>query len=251
MKTLTRFSLRAALGTAAIAWLLWPSFAGAERMTLRDSIDLSLKQSVLLHAAQEGVRGAEAQKREAFTGFLPKFSTSYSYTRWNRDPYLVFPGIPPLIPSGTLTVGTKDNYNWNVEARQPVFAEARYRRPTMRSLIGADIARLDEAAAVQDLVLEVKVAYFGILKAGRILVVAKQSVERLTAHRDAARDYHEAGIIPRNDLLQAEVELANGQQFLLRAENGVEPRQIEVQHRPQTPPRRPRRNRGHPERPPL
>jgi outer membrane protein TolC len=91
-------------------------------LSLEESIDIALKQSVLIHAAKEGVRGAEAQQKEAFTGFLPKLSTSYSYTRYNRDPYMVFPGIPPLVPAGNLTVGTKDNYNWILEARQPLFA---------------------------------------------------------------------------------------------------------------------------------
>jgi len=90
-------------------------------MSLPESIDLALKQSVILHAAKEGIRGAEAQRKEAFTGFLPKFSASYSYTRYNRDPYLAFPGIPPVIPPANLTVGTKDNYNWIIEARQPLF----------------------------------------------------------------------------------------------------------------------------------
>ncbi len=41
-------------------------------LSLSDSIDLALKQSVLIHSAQEGVRGAEAQMKEAFTGFLPE-----------------------------------------------------------------------------------------------------------------------------------------------------------------------------------
>ncbi|MBU0651411.1 MAG: hypothetical protein KKG96_00830, partial [Proteobacteria bacterium] len=49
-------------------------------LSLSESIDLALKRSVLIHAAREGVKGAEAQRKEAFTGFLPKFSTSYSYT---------------------------------------------------------------------------------------------------------------------------------------------------------------------------
>ncbi|MCX5835410.1 MAG: hypothetical protein NTX62_00235, partial [Deltaproteobacteria bacterium] len=49
-------------------------------LTLQDSIDLALKQSVIIHSAREGVTGAEAQKQEAFTGFLPKLSTSYNYT---------------------------------------------------------------------------------------------------------------------------------------------------------------------------
>ncbi len=52
--------------------------------------------------------------------------------------------------------------------------------------------------------------------------MAKQSLERLTAHRDTAQGFYDVGIIPRNDLLYAEVELANGRQFLVRAENGVE-----------------------------
>ena len=191
-------------------------------LSLSESIDLALKRSVLIHAAREGVQGAEAQKREAFTGFLPKFSTSYSYTRYNQDPYLAFPGIPPAIPPANLTVGTKDNYNWILEARQPLFAGGALLANYEASRIGADIARLDEASTVQDLVLEVKVAYFNILKAGRILAVAKQSLEQLQAHRDTAQSFYDQGLIPRNDLLQAEVELANGRQFLLRAKNGLE-----------------------------
>jgi outer membrane protein TolC len=194
----------------------------AKPLSLSESIDLALKQSVLIHAAREGVQGAEAQRKEAFTGFLPKLSTSYSYTRYNRDPYLAFPGIPPVIPPANLTVGTKDNYNWILEARQPLFTGGALLANYETSRIGADIARLDEAATVQDLVLEVKVAYFNILKAGRILAVAKQSLDQLQAHRDTAQSFYDQGLIPRNDLLQAEVELANGRQLLLRAENGLE-----------------------------
>jgi outer membrane protein TolC len=194
----------------------------AKPLSLSESIDLALKQSVLIHAAREGVQGAEAQRKEAFTGFLPKLSTSYSYTRYNRDPYLAFPGIPPVIPPANLTVGTKDNYNWILEARQPLFTGGALLANYETSRIGADIARLDEASTVQDLVLEVKVAYFNILKAGRILAVAKQSLEQLQVHRDTAQSFYDQGLIPRNDLLQAEVELANGRQFLLRSENGLE-----------------------------
>ena len=68
-------------------------------LSLAESIDTALKQSVLIHAAKEGIRGAEAQQKEAFTGFLPKFSTSYSYTRLNEDPYFVFPGCASSDPS--------------------------------------------------------------------------------------------------------------------------------------------------------
>lgn len=198
-------------------------------MTLQESIELALKQSVMIHAAREGVKGAEAQQKEAFTGFLPRFSTSYSYTRLNKEPTFTFPGasltIPPgltaTMPSMTFPAGTRDNYNWNVEMRQPVYAGGAIRANYETGRLGTEIARTEEAASVQDLVLEVKIAYFNILKAGRILAVAGQSLERLKAHRDTAQAFFDVGVIPKNDLLFAEVELANGHQFHLRAENGV------------------------------
>ena len=121
-----------------------------------------------------------------------------------------------------MKTGTKDNYNWNVEARQPLFAGGGILANYEVSRLAAEIARMEEAATVQDLVPEVKVSYFNILKAARILAVAKQSVEQLKAHRDTAQGFFDVGLIPRNDLLYAEVELANGRQFLLRAENSVE-----------------------------
>jgi outer membrane protein len=204
---------------------------GVPAMSLPESIGIALKQSVLLHAAKEGVKGAEAQRKEAFTGFLPRFSTSYSYTRLNADPSVTSPGSSLTLPApiGTVTIppstyqaGTKDNYSWNVEARQPLFAGGGILASYEASRLGTDIARFEEAAAVQDLVQEVKIAYFNILKAGRILHVAGQSLDRLAAHRDVARAFYDVGVIPKNDLLYAEVELANGRQFLVRAENGVE-----------------------------
>lgn len=200
-------------------------------LSLSESIDIALKRSLLVHAAREGIRVAEAQRKEAFTGFLPKFSTSYSYTRLNQDPSITSPGssltLPaPIgavaIPPSTYQAGTRDNYSWNVEARQPLFAGGGILANYEASRIATEILRLEETATVQDLVQEVKIAYFNILKAGRIQTVAMQSLERLTAHRDTAQGFYDVGIIPRNDLLYAEVELANGRQFLVRAENGLE-----------------------------
>ena len=59
-----------------------------EPLTLESSIDIALGNSIALNIAKEGLNNATAQKREAITGFLPKFSTSYSYTRLNEEPIL-------------------------------------------------------------------------------------------------------------------------------------------------------------------
>ena len=48
---------------------------------------------------------------------------------------------------------------------------------------------------------------------------ARQSVLRLQSHSKDAKAFYEAGLIPKNDMLQSEVELAQGEQNLVDAEN--------------------------------
>jgi len=205
------------------------SFTGmaGTTLTLEESIDIALKNSIVLNMAREGSKGAVAQKNEAMTGFLPKFSTSYNYTRLNEEPFTRFQGIRsgrPLSFMNGLEVpmGTKDNFNWVIEARQPLFAGGGIWANYQASRIGEDIARQEETAKYQDVVQEVKVAYFNVLRAQKIQEAANQSVEMLKAHRDVAENYFHVGMIPKNDLLYAEVELANGRQAQVRAQNAVD-----------------------------
>jgi outer membrane protein TolC len=203
-----------------------PDFALAQGpLTLEESIDIALKNSFIIHSAKEGVKAATAQRREALTGFLPKFNTSYNYTRLNEAPFSRFIGLPApfsALNGIELPVGTKDNYNWTIEARQPLFTGGGLIANYQASKIGEDAARIEESARYQDIVQDVKIAYYNILSARKIMETARQSVAMLIAHRNVAEDYFKAGLIPKNDLLHAEVELANGKQALVKAQNAVE-----------------------------
>jgi len=195
---------------------------GDSLLTLQESIDLALERSVIIHSAREGIAGAEAQKKESFTGFLPRLSTSYNYTRLNEEPTFLFPGAPPLIPQTVMKTGTQDNYTWSLEARQPLFAGGSILANYEASRIGVDVARMEERSAVLDIVQDVRISYFQVIKAEKLREVAQQSVRQLESHRDIAQNFFDVGLIPRNDLLHAEVELANGRQFLVRSENALE-----------------------------
>lgn len=208
-----------------------PPGKSPDKFTLESSIDLALNQSMVIQAAKEGVKGAEAQKKEAFTGFLPKLSTSYSYMRLNDAPWVNMPPTTinaPFLPGpmsttgGPITMGTQDNYSWAMEVRQPIFAGGSIAANYQANKKGEDIARIDESATTQNIVEEVKAAYFHILKTQKILEVARQAVEQLKSHRNEAQNFFDVGLIPKNDLLQSEVQLANGEHNLVKAENNVE-----------------------------
>lgn len=216
-------SIRSAIFAGIVGVLVVAAIAGAQQgaapMTLEESMAIALRQNVAIQSAREGVLASEARRSEAFTGFLPKLSTSYNYTHNDPAPYI---NQPPPAAISTLTVGTQDNYTWSLDAKQALFTGGRVKANYDIQRLGVDASRKEELGAVQDIVLEVKRAYFTILKAKRLVGVAKQSVEQLTAQRDLAKNFYEVGLVPRNDYLQAEVRLADGVQSLIRAENGLE-----------------------------
>lgn len=191
-------------------------------LTLEESIAIATRQSLGILSAQEGLTAAEALRAEAFTAFLPKFSTSYTYTLLNRDPHSYFQGFPPLVEPGYMIVGTRDNYTWAFDVRQPLFAGGALRENYAFSRLGVDIADFETQARTRDTILRVKTAYFSLLKAERVLEVARQSENLLKAHLANTQGFYDVQMIARNDLLRADVELANGRKYALQAANAVE-----------------------------
>jgi outer membrane protein TolC len=72
-----------------------------------------------------------------------------------------------------------------------------------------------------DLALKVKQAYFDILIADRAVDVAEKDVTSRESNVNVVRSFYKVGMSPVNDLLKAEVELANTQQNLIKARNGA------------------------------
>jgi len=208
-----------------LAVLVFSSGAGAleeaAHLTLKESIDLALTRSLAISSAREGVRGAESARKEARTSFLPTLNANYSYTRLNETPETSV--FDPLIPGyRRIQAGTRDNYVWGFEVMQPLFTGGSIANAYKIAKLGVDVSRALQSTTAQDIVLQVKDGYFNILKAERVLEVARQSVAQLRAHRDIAQSFFDVGIIPKNDLLYAEVELAGGMQNLVAAENALE-----------------------------
>jgi outer membrane protein len=72
----------------------YPVFA-EQPLTLDACMAIALKNSNVINIAKEGVKGATAQKKEAFSVFLPKLNTSYSYTRLSEAPFIRTGELPP------------------------------------------------------------------------------------------------------------------------------------------------------------
>ncbi|MGZ3567790.1 MAG: TolC family protein, partial [Thermodesulfobacteriota bacterium] len=87
--------------------------------------------------------------------------------------------------------------------------------------IGVDLSRETVETVKRDLVLQVRVGYFTILRAEKFLAVAEQQVKNFEAQLEVTKAFFDVGIVPKNDVLLAEVNLANAKQQQVKAGNDL------------------------------
>jgi outer membrane protein TolC len=184
-------------------------------LSLDEAIGIALSDSTMISEAASKYSAAVEEKRSALADFLPKLSTSYSYTRFDDQPYMVFDNMK-------IPFMTTDYYHWNLTAVQPIFAGyALYTRYQMAKL-NIDLKEVEKQLAILDVTKSIKTVYFNILMAKKVLMVADDAVENLEAHVRDAEQFYKHDVIPYNDLLQAQVALANAVQNREKARSAVE-----------------------------
>ncbi len=182
-----------------------------EMFTLESSIRTALEKSTVIQSALQGVLTAKEREDGQFTEFLPKFSAGYSYTRRDEERTI-----------GNFVLSPQDIYEFSATVNQPIFRGFDLIEKYRVAGLELDVSQFVLEQTRQDIILRAKEAYFGILRAERLLRVAEDAVTRLAAHAKVARNFYDVGMTPKNDLLEAEVELANAKQELVVAENRLQ-----------------------------
>lgn len=191
------------------------ALGGAEEgvLSLKEAVEMALERSASIHSAREGMKGADYLRKAALTDFFPTFRTEYDYTRLDEAPFIRFGEAQTKS-----TIGTQNKYNWTTVVDQPLFRGGALYWSYRLAKLGVDLSRVSLELVKQDLILRVKEAYFTILKAEKIRQVAVQAVQQLESQLKVSRAFYEVGIIPKNDLLQTQVQMAQARQNLTSAE---------------------------------
>ncbi len=181
--------------------------------TLQESIDEALANNWSLKANKEQVNQAIQVKKQARAEFLPKFSVNYGYTRMSDA--LRFKSAL----GGDIKVTSVNNFNSSAVVKQPLFTGFALLSSYELAKLGIDQTEMNVELEKLDLVLNVKEAYFNILISDKGIEVAEKDVESRKSNLNVARSFYNVGMVPINDVLKSEVELANAQQSLVTARN--------------------------------
>lgn len=179
-------------------------------LTLDEGIQLALANNHSLQAASKSVTSAREGISEAKAGFYPTLQFESSCTKLDSAPSY-----------GTMIMGDDVIYDAKGIVTQPLFTGGKLSSAYKLALSNYESAEYEYERVKNDLILAVKSAYFGILKALKFQQVAADSVKQVEVHLRLVKNFYDAGTVAKVDVLRAEVQLANVRQNLIKAENGV------------------------------
>jgi outer membrane protein TolC len=200
------------LSTAAGAAIMLQSivaFAEAEPVqgiSLDDSVALALKNNSAIKMAIDDQQKAGWVIDEAKAGRAPTLS--------------IGAGANHADGPGQAAPGT--SYSSSIKMNWTLYSGGRIEGLVDQAELNAKISDLGVDKARQQVKLDVTVAYYGVLQANDMVAVNKEAVESLTQHLKTVQAQFDSGVIAKADLLRSEVELANAQQNLTKAQNAFE-----------------------------
>jgi outer membrane protein len=216
-KHLRRYKLYAGL---VLVWFFpfWSAADDANRpLSIEESIQLAIRANLAMKQSREEINAAQANKNISRSNLLPTLSATYSYTHRDKEQTQDLTGTP-----FDFVIRPQDEYAFITSFKQPIFSGFALINQYKIASLGLDAAEIRAKLTRQDVILDAKNAYYSVLKAQKLLEVAKQTVEQITSRKEVSENFYQVGMSPLNDLLQAQVELANAKQDLVVAQNNLE-----------------------------
>jgi len=185
-------------------------------LTLQTSIATALQHHPSLQAAQGSLQAQQAQVGVARSNLFPQLMLNSNYQRETGN-FSRF-GIASAKDSSE----SFNHYTASLSLQQLIFdfgktgADVESAREYMKG------SELSQENSRQTVVVNVKVAYFGLLAARHLLQVQEETVRQSQEHLDQTQGFYQAGTRTRFDVTNAEVTLTNAQLALIQARNLVE-----------------------------
>jgi len=145
----------------------------------------------------------------------------YSLESSKKDlyPSLFFNYGYQYAPDAYAPFGTEDYYSYAFSIEQPIYRGRSLVTGVELGELDLELSKASMAQTKNDIILAVHEAYYNLLKTRKFEEVAVQSLEERKAHLKDAKAFYDAGLIPKNDMLQSEVQLAGAEIELIRAKN--------------------------------
>lgn len=148
--------------------------------------------------------------REETSAFLPILATGELVS----SGFAYFPGLNLDYKVGTV-------YSGGIQVEQPLYMGGKIRAAYKMSLLGKEMAHLNEALTTSEVILNIDKAYVQLVKAKEMRKVAEKYHNLLTELFKNVKSAHRHGMKPQNDVLKVQVKLNESELSLRKADNAL------------------------------
>ncbi|MEQ1527958.1 MAG: TolC family protein [Methylococcales bacterium] len=200
-----------------IALVILPAAAFAE--SLEQAWEIAIDKNHQIKAAQADTSASEQQLYSAQGQRLPELNVGSGYTQYSETPAAKanFGGA-----TGQFNTSQAGSVKAQAIASVPLFTSGRISHSINAAESALQAAQHNENSSVLTIKMQVAEAYVAVLRLASALQVAHDHVDSLTSHHKDVKNLFELGVVPKNDLLAAQVELANANQLVLQAGNQLD-----------------------------
>lgn len=185
-----------------------PPQAPASIVTMRQAVDMALAQNPSLAAQEAQNRASEEARKSARGAFGPKLGMNYSAVKQERKNE---PSTTRAPEYGT--------YSWAWEVSQPVFQGFRLLASYQKAALQADSDKAALRNAELNMTMQTQSEFLAYIGAEENVKSERDALSRLKDQLRITRAFHEVGLRPRLDVLQAEVDVSQAESALIQTEN--------------------------------
>ncbi|MDU4960919.1 MAG: TolC family protein [Sporomusaceae bacterium] len=182
-------------------------FAAPYELTLEESIRLALANNPAIKIAETEQEKAGWAVKEAQAGKAPTLNLGHTSSRGQFD---------------TLSDDISNNFKNSVTLSLPLYTGGKVESAIEQAKLSRDVSILGVEDSKQQIRLNATTAYYSVLQSANMVKLSQESVDRLQAHVQNVQAQYEVGTVAKTDVLRSEVEVADAEQSLIKAENSYE-----------------------------
>ena len=186
-----------------------------EQLTLDRCIQIALLNQPSIVAAYYTVEANRSRVGEAQANYYPQLGASSAISRYSS------PGVLTQVNNTFFGTGNFNQITSGFTLSQNIYDFGKTSSQVKIQKINLDSAGADLETSKDQIVLNVKQAYYAVIQAARNRAVADESVGQYRQHLDQAKGFFDVGTKPRYDVITAEVNLSNAKLNLITADNAL------------------------------
>ena len=203
------------LPASLVLLIVFSGVSRAGQLTLSDALNKAAATSNTLKLVQIDEQIAGDNVKANRSGYLPRVDLQAGFTAQQAPQSIA-------TPFGKFDTQDADYSFLSLGITQTLYDFGRTDARYARAVASREATRIGYQSQEQDIFLKTVTSYFRILQSEKLIKAADDEVAQMTDHLRMAKVLYEEGVVTRNNVLQAEVQLSRSKQHRLEVANQLD-----------------------------